>query len=242
MNTANVAKDFGLLVSQSKELLSTALSDYAQDKIALSFSGAEDVVLIDLVCKLNLQCKVFSLDTGRLHPETYRYLETVRNHYGLTIELVMPEPGEVNQLVRQKGLFSFLTDGHGECCEMRKINPLRRKLSELDAWITGQRMDQSVTRANLPSTQVDEVFQGANGTLYKFNPLNAWRSADIWHYIRTNNTPFNPLHSRGFVSIGCEPCTRPVAPHEHERAGRWWWELETQKECGLHSQNLIARG
>ena len=114
MNTANVAKDFGLLVSQSKELLSTALSDYAQDKIALSFSGAEDVVLIDLVCKIGLQCKVFSLDTGRLHPETYRYLETVRNHYGLTIELVMPEPSEVDELVRQKGLFSFLADCHGE--------------------------------------------------------------------------------------------------------------------------------
>ena len=114
MNTATVAKDFGLLVSQSKELLSTALSDYAQDKIALSFSGAEDVVPIDLVCKLGLQCKVFSLDTGRLHPETYRYLETVRNHYGLTIELVMPEPSEVDELVRQKGLFSFLADCHGE--------------------------------------------------------------------------------------------------------------------------------
>lgn len=242
MNTATVAADFGTLVSHSKELLGTALTDYAQDKIAISFSGAEDVVLIDLVHKLGLQCNVFSLDTGRLHPETYRYFETVRNHYGLTIELVMPEPSEVTQLVQQKGLFSFLTDGHGECCKVRKINPLRRKLTGLDAWITGQRMDQSVTRADLPSTQTDEVFQGASGTLQKFNPLAAWRSADIWNYIRVNNVPFNPLHDQGFVSIGCEPCTRPVGPHEHERAGRWWWELETQKECGLHSQNLIASG
>lgn len=242
MNTTQATTEFGTLVNGSKELLRAALGQYAAGEIAISFSGAEDVVLIDLVSKLGLSCEVFSLDTGRLHPETYQFIETVRNHYSVPIDLVMPEPDQVNTLVQQKGLFSFRKDGHSECCKARKIDPLRRKLAQFNAWITGQRIDQSVTRADLPSQQVDEVFTGANGTLYKYNPLSAWRSADVWRYIRSNEVPFNPLHERGFVSIGCEPCTRPIAPHEHERAGRWWWEAETQKECGLHSQNLIAHG
>jgi phosphoadenosine phosphosulfate reductase len=242
MNTTQAATEFGTLVNSSKELLRTALGQHAVGEIAISFSGAEDVVLIDLVSKLGMSCEVFSLDTGRLHPETYQFIETVRNHYSLPIDLVMPEPDQVNTLVQQKGLFSFRKDGHSECCKARKIDPLRRKLAQFNAWITGQRMDQSVTRADLPSQQIDEVFAGANGTLEKYNPLSTWRSADVWRYIRSNEVPFNPLHERGFVSIGCEPCTRPIAPHEHERAGRWWWEAETQKECGLHSQNLIAHG
>ena len=242
MSTLTAANSLGTLVTHSKTLLKNALTEYAPEKIAISFSGAEDVVLIDLVNKLGLRCEVFSLDTGRLHPETYRYIETVRNHYQWPIQLVMPEPDEVSQLVQQKGLFSFKTDGHSECCKVRKINPLRRKLALMDAWITGQRIDQSVTRAELPSEQTDEAFKGASGKLHKFNPLSSWRSTDVWNYIRSNDVPFNPLHEQGFVSIGCEPCTRPVGPHEHERAGRWWWEAETQKECGLHSQNLIAHG
>ncbi|MCP5180275.1 MAG: phosphoadenylyl-sulfate reductase [Pseudomonadales bacterium] len=222
-----------------QDILADAAARFAADKVAISFSGAEDVVLVDMARQLGLDVAVFSLDTGRLHPETYRYLETVREHYGVAIELLSPDPEALQTLVREKGLYSFLRDGHGECCGVRKIMPLRRKLATLDAWITGQRRDQSVTRVDVPHEQVDKAFSTENHPVVKFNPLAGWTSADVWSYIRTNGVPYNPLHDRGFVSIGCEPCTRPVGPHEHERAGRWWWEEATQKECGLHAQNVI---
>ena len=147
-------------------------------------------------------------------------------------------------LVKDKGIFSFYHDGHGECCEARKIAPLRRKLAGLDAWITGQRQDQSVTRSSVPLREEDTVFGSASaenepGALIKFNPLSEWSSADVWGYIREQHVPHNPLHDQGYISIGCQPCTRSVVPFEHERAGRWWWEEETKKECGLHQQNII---
>ena len=139
-----------------------------------------------------------------------------------------------------KGLFSFYRDGHQECCAIRKIKPLRRHLGGLDAWITGQRRDQSLTRIELPTEQDDRAFSTVDHPIVKFNPLAAWTSADIWRYIRANDVPYNPLHDAGFMSIGCEPCTRPIGPHEHERNGRWWWEDEAGKECGLHAQNVRA--
>jgi phosphoadenosine phosphosulfate reductase len=224
---------------QPQQILMDAVSRFDPRSIAVSFSGAEDIVLVDMVCQLGLQVDVFSLDTGRLHPETYRYLETVRTHYDIAIEMLMPEPNAVQALVREKGLFSFYEDGHNECCAVRKIEPLRRKLATLDAWITGQRKDQSVTRTNVPHEQEDQAFTTNERALIKFNPLADWSSAQVWSYIREHNVPVNALHEKGFVSIGCEPCTRPVGPHEHERAGRWWWEEATQKECGLHGQNVI---
>ena len=212
----------------------------ASEHTAISFSGAEDVVLIDLAAEAlgGQRVPVFSLDTGRLHPETYRFLETVRQRYPVDLELLGPDADEVAALVRAKGLFSFYQDGHGECCAVRKIQPLRRKLATLDGWITGQRADQSVTRAELPTSQPDLTFSTAEHPVRKFNPLAAWRSADVWRYIRGNDVPHNPLHTQGFHSIGCEPCTRAIGPHQHEREGRWWWEQETEKECGLHGQNV----
>ena len=222
-----------------QQVLKDALQRFAHGKIAISFSGAEDVVLIDMAARLGIEVDVFCLDTGRLHAETYKFLETVRSHYDIRLEVLMPEREAVAELVAEKGLFSFYQDGHGECCAVRKIEPLRRKLATLDAWITGQRRDQSVTRTNVPHEQEDKAFSTDTHQLVKFNPLADWSSADVWAYIRENGVPYNELHDRGFVSIGCEPCTRAVAPHEHERAGRWWWEESTQKECGLHSQNVI---
>lgn len=224
---------------QPQQILLDAVSRFDPGRIAISFSGAEDIVLLDMAHRSGLQVDVFSLDTGRLHPETYRYFETVRDHYDIGIELLMPEPDAVQALVREKGLFSFYKDGHNECCAVRKIEPLRRKLATLDAWITGQRKDQSVTRTNVPHEQEDQAFATAEHPLRKFNPLADWSSRDVWQYIRQHDVPVNALHQQGFVSIGCEPCTRPVGPHEHERAGRWWWEEATQKECGLHGQNVI---
>ena len=142
-------------------------------------------------------------------------------------------------MVNEKGLFSFFKDGHQECCGIRKVQPLRKKLATLDGWITGQRKDQSPgTRTEIPVVQADVGFSGPDKQLIKYNPLANWSSADVWSYIRMMEIPYNPLHERGFVSIGCEPCTRPVLPNQHEREGRWWWEEATQKECGLHAGNL----
>ncbi len=218
--------------SHPRDLIARALDSHA--RVAVSFSGAEDVVLIDMAVQTGRPFEVFCLDTGRLHPETYRFIERVREHYGIEIEMLMPDPEAVARLVREKGLFSFYRDGHRECCAIRKIGPLRRKLETLDAWITGQRRDQSVTRVDVPLLQDDPAFSRPDRPLAKYNPLAEWRSADVWDYIRERGVPFNPLHERGFVSIGCEPCTRAVTPHQHERAGRWWWEAATRKECGLH--------
>jgi phosphoadenosine phosphosulfate reductase len=223
----------------AESVLADAFERFAPDRIAISFSGAEDVVLIDMATKLRTDVQVFSLDTGRLHPETYRFIERVRDHYGVRIDLLSPDPQDVQELVRRKGLFSFYRDGHQECCSIRKIKPLRRHLAGLDAWITGQRRDQSVTRVDVPTVQDDAAFSTVDHPVVKFNPLAGWTSADVWSYIRANDVPYNPLHDVGFMSIGCEPCTRPIGPHEHERNGRWWWEEDAGgKECGLHGQNV----
>ena len=203
---------------------------------AIAFSGAEDVVLIDMAVKSGHDVSVFCLDTGRLHPETYRFIERVRTHYGLEIDLVSPEPAPLQAFVRKKGLFSFYEDGHQECCAVRKVEPLRRTLRGYRAWMTGQRRDQSPsTRSSVPVVQLDATFQGSGDRLVKLNPIAGWSSAQTWAYIRSQDVPFNPLHERGFISIGCEPCTRPIHPGQHEREGRWWWEAATQRECGLHS-------
>ena len=208
-----------------------ALERYGAD-CAIAFSGAEDVVLVDMAAATGLPFSVFCLDTGRLHAETYQFIEDVRRRYGTTVDVVSPDALAVEALVRDKGLFSFVEDGHGECCGIRKVEPLGRALHGKRAWITGQRQDQSpATRAEVPIAQ-DDVRGGA--TLLKLNPLARWTSADVWHYIRAHEVPFNPLHERGFKSIGCAPCTRPVHPGQHEREGRWWWEEATKKECGLH--------
>ena len=205
-------------------------------RCAIAFSGAEDVALIDMAARSGFDFTVFSLDTGRLHPETYRFIDEVRSHYGVEIELVSPDRERLEPFVRTKGLFSFYEDGHEECCGIRKVEPLRRVLAQHDAWINGQRKDQSpATRADIPVLQLDGAFEGKGGALLKANPLANWSSAQTWRYLRDNRVPYNPLHERGFVSIGCEPCTRAVHPGQHEREGRWWWEESTQKECGLHS-------
>lgn len=209
------------------------------DNIAISFSGAEDVALIDMAVKIKPGISVFSLDTGRLHPETYQYIEKVREHYDITLDLLFPNANDVQKLVAAKGLFSFYKDNHQECCGIRKVGPLREKLLTLDAWVTGQRKDQSPgTRAQIPVIQDDKVFARPKDQLLKFNPLANWSSQQVWQYIRENNVPYNPLHDQGFISVGCEPCTKAVGPGQHEREGRWWWEESTKKECGLHSDNV----
>jgi len=207
-------------------------------KIAISFSGAEDVVLIDMAVKIKPDIEIFSLDTGRLHPETYQYIERVRAHYGLKIDVLFPDSKSINELVFNKGLFSFYVDGHSECCNIRKVQPLRQKVQSLDAWITGQRRDQSAaTRQDLPEIEIDTTFSTPEHRIVKFNPISTWTSQKIWDYIEAYDVPYNDLHKRGFRSIGCEPCTRPTLPNQQEREGRWWWEDAAKKECGLHAGN-----
>jgi phosphoadenosine phosphosulfate reductase len=224
-----------------QSILAHALRTYSPH-LAVSFSGAEDVVLIDLARQAGLPFRVFSLDTGRLHPETVRFIERVREHFDIEVELFSPQAAAVQRLTREKGLFSFYKDGHGECCSIRKVEPLGRALAGARAYVTGQRQDQSpATRGRLPVVEVDQARQAPDGApLTKFNPLSFWSSSDVWRHIAERNLPYNELHDRGFRSIGCEPCTKATNPGQHEREGRWWWEEATKRECGLHLPSLGA--
>ena len=228
------AAAFELEAMNAPEIVRWGLERFGAD-CAIAFSGAEDVVVVDMAVRSGSPLSVFSLDTGRLHPETYGFIEAVRKKYGVTIDVMAPQAEALQSFVRTKGLFSFFEDGHKECCGVRKVEPLGRALSGRQAWMTGQRRDQSPTRVDVPVIQEDAGHRRTDGSpLIKLNPLAGWSRDQVWHYIRANEVPYNPLHERGFVSIGCEPCTRPTHPGQHEREGRWWWEETTQRECGLH--------
>lgn len=208
---------------------------------AIAFSGADDVLLIEYAKQSGLPFRVFTLDTGRLHAETYRFCREVERHFDLHIEYCFPRSQLVESLVRKKGLFSFYDDGHTECCSIRKVEPLRRYLAGVSAWITGQRKDQNTTRSGVPAVQVDPAYTGKDGApLMKFNPLADVDSDYVWGAIRGFEVPYNALFERGYRSIGCEPCTRPVVPGQEERHGRWWWENADKKECGMHVRVVPA--
>jgi phosphoadenosine phosphosulfate reductase len=176
--------------------------------------------------------RVFTLDTGRLHPETYELMEAVRARYGLALETFAPERASVEALESKQGYFSFResVEKRKECCGLRKVEPLGRALAGRAAWVTGLRREQSVTRAEVEPIELD----GAHGGIAKVNPLAAWTLGEVWAYVREHHVPYNVLHDRGFPSIGCAPCTRAIKPYEDLRAGRWWWESLEHKECGLH--------
>jgi len=201
-------------------------------KVALSSSfGAEDMVLIDMLTRIDSKARIFTLDTGRLPQETYNVIDATRQRYGATIDVFFPQAETVQSMVAEHGvnLFYHSVENRKLCCGVRKMEPLRRALSGLEAWITGLRRDQSVTR-----TDVHKVEWDVANKMVKVNPLAEWSREDVWKYIRDHNVPYNALHDRGYSSIGCGPCTRAVQPGEHERAGRWWWEHPETKECGLH--------
>ena len=218
--------------ASAEQLLTWALEKFAP-KIALASSfGAEDVVLIDLLSKTGPSTPVFTLDTGRLNEETYEVMDRIRKKYGISIESYFPDAIKVEALERQKGFYSFResVENRKECCGIRKVEPLKRALKGLDAWITGLRREQSVTR-----TAVDKIeANAAHDGMLKINPLADWTQGDVWDYIRKNAVPYNKLHDLGYPSIGCAPCTRAVKAGEDIRAGRWWWENPEHKECGLH--------
>ena len=225
------AKDFE--AKSPEELLRWSMEQYG-DKAGLASSfGMEDMVLIDMIAKLNGPLTIFTLDTGRLHEETYELMDRVRSKYGLEIKTYFPDRDKVENLVRGKGFFSFResVDNRKECCYIRKVEPLNRALSDLKAWITGLRRSQGVTRTDIPKVLED----GDHPPLTKINPLAEWNEKQVMNYITENNVPINILHKRNYPSIGCAPCTRPVEQGEDIRAGRWWWENPEHKECGLHN-------
>jgi phosphoadenosine phosphosulfate reductase len=199
--------------------------------IASSFS-IEDCVIIDIAHRIDPTVRVFALDTGRLPDETYMTAERVRAKYDVVIEWQFPAREAVEALERTKGLYSFRDslDNRHECCGIRKVEPLGRALAGLDAWVTGLRREQSITRTDTPEVE----FDGDHGGICKLNPIITWTDAQVRAYANEFRVPIHPLHDRGYPSIGCAPCTRAVAPGEHPRAGRWWWENPENKECGLH--------
>ncbi len=203
-------------------------------RIALVTSfAAEGVVLIDMLMRISNGVRVLTLDTGRLAPETYAVIDAIRERYDLTVDVLFPEARAVEVMSREEGvnLFYRSVEARKRCCAVRKVEPLTRALAGLDAWITGLRRDQGATRTEVRKAEMDVH----HGSMVKINPLADWTWDQVWSYIRAHDVPYNALHDLGYPSIGCAPCTRPVAPGEDLRAGRWWWEQDrAHKECGLH--------
>jgi phosphoadenosine phosphosulfate reductase len=222
-------------VKSAQELLRWSADQYGQDVGLASSFGMEDMVLIDMIAKLENPITIFTLDTGRLHEETYEVIEQVRSKYGLKIKTYFPDKNKVEELVREKGFFSFResVENRKQCCTIRKVEPLNRALGELKAWVTGLRRAQGVTRTDIPKVLED----ADHPPLIKINPLAEWTEEQVLTYIIENNVPINILHKRNYPSIGCAPCTRAVEPGEDIRAGRWWWENPEHKECGLHQRD-----
>jgi phosphoadenosine phosphosulfate reductase len=217
--------------ADAAQVLAWAEARFGERAAIASSFGVEDVVLIDLAALHAPRLAVFTLDTGRLPPETYEVMEQVRRRYGIRIESVFPERTAVEKLECEKGFFSFRgsVEERKECCAIRKLEPLSRALAGRAAWVTGLRREQSPTRA---AVEIVEIGSG----LLKLNPLAGWSEAQVWKYARERQVPVNALHEQGYPSIGCAPCTRAVAPGEDVRAGRWWWESPEHKECGLHGR------
>ncbi len=218
------------VLAQTRALLARIATDFSPAVFASSLA-AEDMVLTDLILRAELPIKVFTLETGRLHAETLGMIDRIRETYAVELALYKPEAADVDAYVAANGLNAFYDsiEMRKECCRIRKVEPLKRALAGNKAWITGQRRAQSTTRSEL-AAQEDDTAHG----LQKFNPLADWSEDDVWHYLRSHEVPYNPLHEQGYPSIGCDPCTRAIQPGEDIRAGRWWWESPDSKECGLH--------
>ena len=216
--------------SEVEALLAAITHDFGPATFANSL-GAEDMVLTDLILKARLPIDIFSLDTGRLPPETYDLIGSVEKHYGHRLTIFFPRADDVETYVRNQGINAFRDSVtlRKACCAIRKVEPLQRALAGKRAWITGLRAQQAATRDGLPLREYD-----AGNGLEKFNPLAEWTEKEVWTYIRQNAVPYNALHDKFYPSIGCAPCTRAISPGEDIRAGRWWWESPESKECGLH--------
>ena len=215
------------------EVLEFFLNEH-RGRIAFATSlGLEDQVITDMISRINKDVRIFTLDTGRLFPESYDLLDLTSKRYHLDIEVYFPDSSRVEQMVRSRGinLFYESVENRKLCCHIRKIEPLRRALANSDVWMSGLRREQSVTRQNGSLVEFDEL-----NKKIKVNPLIDWSLDDVRDYIREHKVPYNKLHDQGFPSIGCLPCTRAVEEGEDIRSGRWWWEDPAYKECGLHKR------
>ena len=225
--------DFDQKLADTVAILKKIAADYSPAVFANSF-GAEDMVLVDLIARHQLDIGVFSLDTGRLPAETYELMaKSAATYPQLKVAVYFPDAAQIEAYVNQKGINAFFesVDLRKECCRIRKLEPLKRALAGRKAWVTGLRREQSPTRTDMAVQE----FDSGNG-LEKFNPLLEWTEKEVWAYIRANDVPYNALHDKHYPSIGCAPCTRPIAMGEDVRAGRWWWENPDLKECGLHAK------
>lgn len=230
--TQDQVDDLNNSIRTAEEALRWA-SDNLHPRVAKASSfGAEDAVVMDIMIKINPGFRFFTLDTGRLHQETYDVMAEARAKYGITVEVLFPDAGEVQEMVNERGpnLFYDSVENRKMCCRIRKVHPMNKMLATLDGWITGLRSDQTETRQNARMFQLDS----GHGGILKINPVIDWTWEMIQEYIRGHDLPHNALLDRGYSSIGCQPCTRPIRPGEDLRSGRWWWEQGAHKECGLH--------
>ena len=217
--------------ASAQELLQSFMSQYGA-RLALSSSlSIEDQTLTDMMLRIDPQVNIFTLDTGRLFPETYELIDRTNEHYKVKLKVYCPQTEALQQFVATEGINPFYEsiEKRHACCEVRKLEPLRRAFRDLDVWVCGLRSAQSVTRSDMRLIEWDE-----RHGLLKINPLIHWTEQQVWDYIRENRVPYNRLHDKGFPSIGCEPCTRAVRRIDDVRAGRWWWESPDHRECGLH--------
>ena len=236
------ARELSALYDQepAPEVLAWALDRFHPSCALSAGGGAEGMALLDMAWRINPGVRIFTLDTGRLPQETYDLFDAVRERYGIQVEVLFPDNRDVESMVRDRGLNLMYksVDLRLECCDVRKVRPMERYLDGLDAWITGLRRAQWKTRERVHKVEFDE----AHGGMVKVNPLADWSRQQVWDYIHTHDVPYHSLLDQGYTSIGCDPCTRKIEPGENDRAGRWWWESDTEKECGIHCSVQVILG
>ncbi|MCD6113084.1 MAG: phosphoadenylyl-sulfate reductase [Bacteroidales bacterium] len=220
-----------LQASKPEEIIKYFLNTYKNKIVFASSLGLEDQIILKIISDIDRKTNIFTLDTGRLFPETYDLIQRSESRYKIKIKIYFPDAEKVEQMVNTKGINLFYNsiEDRKLCCKIRKLDPLKRALKNFDVWICGLRKEQSVTRTDLQIVEWDE-----NNKMLKVNPLINWTYLQVREYIKNNKIPYNPLHDKGFPSIGCQPCTRAITDNEDIRSGRWWWENPETKECGLH--------
>ena len=230
--TQDALNEINNTLNTPEECLQWAFDNLHPKLAKASSFGVEDAAIIDMMFKINSESRLFTLDTGRLPQETYDTMDEIRKRYNTKIEILFPDAKEVEEMVNAKGvnLFYDSIENRELCCAIRKVHPMNKMLSTLDGWITGLRKDQNQNRSDAKMLEIDEL----HNQIVKVNPLINWTYEQTWEYVKKNNCPYNKLLDQGYPSIGCEPCTRPIKIGEDIRAGRWWWENNSDKECGLH--------
>lgn len=217
---------------EPQEVIRWALERFGRRAAICTSFQIDGMAILDMAWRIDPNVRVFAVDTGRFHQETYDLIDRVREQYNIEVEISYPDADELAEFVRKEGINAFYRSVplRLRCCQIRKVNPLIKVLDQLDCWITGLRRDQWASRSNIRKIEIDHD----HGGITKVNPLADWTEEEVWAYIRANNVPYNALYDKGFTSIGCVPCTRPTQPGEDPRAGRWWWEMNAPKECGMH--------